>query len=181
MNQERTMTKKLSRWLLAAVAVLPPAAASAQERTEKTLTPLKVQVVFARYQGEKKVSSLPYTLLVTDDHRRVTTVRMGVQVPIQVQTEKGMTTSYRDVGTNVDCGAENLGEGRYKLNFGLEQMSVSSGEARAAASSGAAPVIHGFRSNTTMILRDGQSGQYTATDPVNGETLRIDVTLNVLK
>jgi hypothetical protein len=32
------------------------------------------------------------------------------------------------------------------------------------------------------VLRDGQSGQFTsAVDPISGEVLKIDVTLNVIK
>ena len=42
------------------------------------MTPLKVQVVVSRYDGEKKLASMPYTLLVNagDRDNRVT-LRMG--------------------------------------------------------------------------------------------------------
>lgn len=44
------------------------------------------------------------------------------------------------------------------------------------------PVLRNFKSSSSMILRDGQTGQYlAATDPVGGEVLKIDVTLNVVK
>ena len=40
-------------------------------------------------------------------------------------------------------------------------------------------MLRNFRSQTNVILRDGQSVQYVAaTDPVSGELLKIDVTLN---
>src|SRR5580765_5363504 len=42
---------------------------------------LKVQVVVSRYQGEKKISSQPYTLSVTANGPRAT-LRTGVQVPV---------------------------------------------------------------------------------------------------
>jgi hypothetical protein len=44
------------------------------------------------------------------------------------------------------------------------------------------PVFRSFRSTNTLVLRDGQTRQFTAaTDRVSGEVVRIDVTLNVVK
>ena len=44
------------------------------------------------------------------------------------------------------------------------------------------PAFRNFTSNFSILLKDGQSAQYaSATDPVSGETLKVDVTLNVLK
>jgi hypothetical protein len=44
------------------------------------------------------------------------------------------------------------------------------------------PVFRNFKTRTTLLLRDGQSRQFTAaTDRVSGETVRIDVTLRVVK
>ena len=46
------------------------------------IVPLKVQIVISRYQGEKKVSSLPYTLAVNANLTNKTSLRVGSQVPI---------------------------------------------------------------------------------------------------
>ena len=35
--------------------------------SEKTITPLRVQVIFAEFEGDKKISNLPYTFLVNAD------------------------------------------------------------------------------------------------------------------
>jgi hypothetical protein len=44
------------------------------------------------------------------------------------------------------------------------------------------PMFRSFDSSFQVLLRDGQTTQYTtATDPVSGEMTKIDVTLNVLK
>ena len=44
------------------------------------------------------------------------------------------------------------------------------------------PAFRNFTSNFNILLKDGQTAQYaSATDPVSGETLKVDVTLNVLK
>lgn len=193
------MSKRLWAYLLP--LALSGGAALGQERAErpaKPATPLKVQVTFARYQAEKKVSNMPYTLLVNADDRAraglaahgATSVRMGIQVPLVAVVKEQPTVTYRDVGTNLDCSAESLEDGRFKLILTLEQMWVSSAEVDRKSTAGMmgeaavvnSPFLRVFRSNTNMILRDGQTGQYVAaTDPVSGEVLKIDVTLNVLK
>jgi Flp pilus assembly secretin CpaC len=175
------------------VLALAAATAGAQEQTEKAVkprkpgTPLKVQVLFSRYQGEKKVSSMPYTLAVNADDRP-TAVRVGLQVPVLVflGPDKGTTVAFKDVGNNLDCSAESLPDGRFTLAFSLEQGSVyvddvSTKSAREAAAFHA-PVLRNFKSQTNVMLRDGQSVEYiAATDPISGEVLKIDVTLHVVK
>ena len=43
------------------------------------------------------------------------------------------------------------------------------------------PAYRSFESDNTLVLRDGQSQQYiSAADRISGETIRVDVTLNVL-
>jgi Flp pilus assembly secretin CpaC len=187
----KKMNKSL--WSLVLAVALMGAAAGAEDADEKTDksgkpgTPLRVQVTFTRFQGEKKVSSMPYTLAVNADDRP-TVVRTGIQVPLLVflSPEKGSTIMYKDVGNNLDCGAETLADGRYKLSFSLEQGSVHSTDANPKSPTEPAafhaPVLRHFRSQTNVILRDGQSVQYVAaTDPVSGELLKIDVTMNVVK
>jgi hypothetical protein len=89
------------------------------------------------------------------------------------------SVAFKDVGTNLDCDAEILEGGRYKLDFSLEQGSLASGDWGVVSST---PVLRSFLSRSTLILRDGQTGRYVAaTDPVSGEVLQIDVTLNVVK
>lgn len=71
----------------------------------KGLTALRVQVVFNEYDGEKKISSLPYTLLVNaDDKGPQAAVRMGLRVPIETGAGSGTAKQfqYMDVGTNLD-------------------------------------------------------------------------------
>ena len=44
------------------------------------------------------------------------------------------------------------------------------------------PSFRNFNSAFTALLRDGQTMQYTsATDPVSGEVMKIDVTAAVMK
>ena len=73
------------------------------------VTPLKVSVVVSRFQGEKKLSSLPYTLSVNAGSRA--TLRMGAKVPVMMMMTANMPkdlpqggpVQYQDVGTSIDC------------------------------------------------------------------------------
>jgi hypothetical protein len=165
-------------------AQAPPAPQASQD------SPLQVQVVVSRYQGDKKVSSLPYMLSVNPDNRK-TSLRMGAEVPIvttlmaaAARGEKpappASSYSYRSIGTNIDCTA-NPGPGnQYRLSLEVEDSSVYPDDQPRAPKG--IPVFRSFRLSNTLLLRDGQSSQLTsAADKVTGEILRVDVTLTVVK
>jgi len=160
--------------------------ASGQEKAErprKAPTPVRLQITLARYQGEKKVTAAPYTLSFCADDRPAR-LRMGTRIPVQISKETPGQVSYQDVGNNIDCSAEALGDGRFKLTCTFEQSSVYSPEARGTteASPGPVPLFRTFRTDVTLFVHDGQAIQYTsAADPVSGETLRVDGTLSVVK
>jgi hypothetical protein len=154
---------------------------------EKAVTPLRVQVVFTEYESEKKISSLPYTLLVNaDDRGPQAAVRMGLRVPIEMATTQ---VQYQDVGTNLDGRAEKTDDGRFLLRLNVEKSSVySPGASQKPASVGGneisskQPIVQQFRTQVNLLIRDGQTIQSTvATDPVTGHVLKVDVTLNVIK
>ena len=145
------------------------------------LVPLKVQALLVRTLAEKKVSSMPYTLSLNANDPRGSSLRMGIQVPLTIRGEGNQpsTVMFKDVGTNLDCRGESLEGGRYSLMFSVEQGSLASGDWSAISST---PVLRGFRSTSLLVLRDGQTERFvTATDPVTGEVLQIDVTLTVVK
>jgi hypothetical protein len=153
------------------------------------LVPLKVQLVVSRYAADKKVSSLPYTLWVTANDKNTTNVRMGVEVPIATTTfnTSGTTAiatpsySYRPVGTNIDCNATSQADGSFILEIKLQDSSVSIDPKDAGTLKGI-PAFRNFTSNFNILLKDGQTAQYaSASDPVSGETLKVEVTINVLK
>jgi hypothetical protein len=144
--------------------------------------PLKIQLTLARYQGEKKLSSTPYTMWVTANEPRTTKLRMGVQIPVPAGTA-GFT--YRNVGTDIDCTAGTGAPGTYKLGLTVSDSSVYFSERDRPAPANPESVQPSFRSFTAtfnILLRDGQTAQYTtATDQVSGEVMKIDATLTVLK
>jgi hypothetical protein len=168
-----------------------PAASTNVPAQSGTLTPLKVTVVISRFQGDKKTSSMPYVLGVTANSDS-TTLRMGVQVPIVSRSQKSgvgvvpmSAFSYRDVGTNIDCWAQTAPSGLYNLKFVVEDSSVhlSSGEKPGSpAVSDEIPSFRTFKVSFNALMREGQTTQYTsATDPVTGEVMKVDVTLNTMK
>jgi hypothetical protein len=185
--------------LLAAPAASPEEKSPAPE-PKNGITPLSVRLNFVRSQGEKKISSLLYTLIcnatASDHERRSAKLRMGIEVPVMVtlgSKDGPSSIQYKNVGTNIDCSASPAEEGRFRLDLIVEQSSVYSaveGKIPAPAPEGesalqkfgARPVFRTFSTNFTPFLSDGQTAQYTAaTDPISGEVVRVDVTLNVVK
>jgi type II secretory pathway component GspD/PulD (secretin) len=175
------------------VAQEQPQASAAPVTPARSVTPLKVQVVLSKFQGEKKVSSMPYVLSLSTNGGRVS-LRMGGQVPIvtalgtpgPVGSTPVTSVNYRDIGTSIDCSAAMLDGGRYSVNIGLEDSSVYSENLEHSgltkASTSEHPSFNTFKVNETVILRDGESSQFTAaTDKVTGQVIKVDVTLTVLK
>ena len=170
----------------AAPVEMPPRAAGQQ-------IPLRVQLVVSRHQGEKKISSIPYTLSVIANDNDKTSMRMGVDVPVPqgIVAGGGPTTSvpqsyqYRTVGTNIDCAARTVEGGWFKLDLAVSDSSVfalEKGGTAAPTAVAGAPSLRSFTSTFNVHLKDGQTAQdIAATDPVSGEVLRVDVTVTVLK
>lgn len=176
----------------AAVLILALGTSGRAQEQKPAASPatLRVQLVLSRYQGEKKVSSLPYTLTVNTGDRNMgrASLRLGTQVPITTLSRQGgeanapmvPSVQYRDVGTNVDCIVTALDDGRFKLDLTVEDSSVETGPGSAATPSH--PVFRSFRTSDSLMLRDGQTSQYsTATDKVSGEVWKVDATLTVVK
>lgn len=170
----------------------------AQDRPAPDVVPLHVGITISRYQGDELISSLPYMLSATANSQFARcSLRMGADIPIATRTfvtnQAGEETprrsfNYRSVGTNIDCEATSVGDGRYQLLVNIEESSVYGLERWALGDQATTdtvvehPVFRSFQSSNTMILRDGQSRQYTAAaDRITGESIRIDVTLTVLQ
>jgi hypothetical protein len=165
--------------------------------SKPTAMPLQVQVVISRFQGEKKVSSLPYTLSVNADGQERAQLRMGAEVPVPTTTFQPISPtapdkpapkplssfSYRSIGTEIDCTASPTDDDRFRLILAISDSSVyPDAQDPGTLSGGTAPVLRSFRSTNIVVLRDGQSRQFTAaTDRISGEVVRAEVTLTVLK
>jgi hypothetical protein len=166
----------------------------------RQLIPLDVIVTLSRFQGDKKVSSLPYQLTVNAIHTDagmssadVTNVRMGAKVPLPTMATPtvdgkpvtGMLQAnpiqYNDIGTAIDSYARFKDDGTFDLSVSVEETSVYT-PPNPQGSIDSLPVIRTFRSSNRMTMKDGQTRQFTlAADRISGETLRVDVTLKVVK
>ena len=162
---------------------------------------LKVRVAISRYQGDKRVSSVPYTLSVnsTDPGRGLpfeterSAIRMGAEVPVPATVPSNSDgkagpvvqagpPQYRAFGTNIDCVANTLEGGRFRLQVTVEESSPYVSDNKSAGTQGGAPVMRSFRVSNFVVLRDGQSEEISeATDKVSGEVVRVQVTLSVAK
>jgi hypothetical protein len=182
----------------AAPAVVDKVLQPPSRRESRAPIPLKVTVVLSRYQGEKRISSMPYVLGVTAGATAPgpkTTLRMGTNVPVVATVFGGgdgktipqSSYTFRDVGTNIDCTAwgEETTTGLFQVSLTITDSSIGLDPSKKTGAPGVVPDIPSFRnfnSSFTALLRDGQTTQYTsATDPVTGELMKIDVTLNVMK
>jgi hypothetical protein len=182
---------------LMGVISLPVQQLRAQDKTQekpkieeraKPSTPIKVQVVLTEWDGDKKVASMPYTFMVIADEkmgRYTTSLRTGIRIPVEVDG-KDQKTTYVDVGSNIDCGIQSEEDGRYRLYLAVERSGLypnksQEGE-RLVAEPNGQPLIHQFRTSENLILKDGQTSDgILSTDPLNGHTLRVSVTITVQK
>jgi type II secretory pathway component GspD/PulD (secretin) len=196
--------KRASKVMTAALVLLTTIAVAAQESqpgiggapqskpAPSAPVSLKVSLVFSRYQGDKKISSVPHTLWVTANDPVRTSLRLGTQIPVPmtiIGKEGEKTTqsyNYRDVGTNIDCAATTVPDG-YKLSITITDSSVyypdqADSAVRSSVSSTGAPAFRNFNSSFVLLLKDGQTVQSTSvTDPVSGQVIKLDATINVQK
>jgi hypothetical protein len=191
--------KKLVYMLLLGMLCLPLQQLCAQEKSqEKTKSeervrpaiPIKVQVVFTEYDGDKKISSMPYSFIAIPDERvgsyYSTSLRTGVRIPIEIDG-KDQKTTYVDVGSNIDCGIRSEEDGRFHLYMIFERSALypasSMGNDKVEVSRpNGQPLIRQFKSSENLILKDGQTVESTlSTDPLNGHVIKLSVTINVQK
>jgi hypothetical protein len=168
------------------------------QKAEVRTTPVKVQIVFTEFEGEKKLKSLPYVLYINAPNApewkssSFVKLRVGSRVPVYTGGNTGSMT-YLDVGTNIDGRAAYSGDGRLLLQTKIERSWVEGGvSVPVARSDGSAsetssghfqePIVRQFISEFDLKLREGQSVESTmATDPLSGKVLKVDVSFTIVK
>jgi len=176
----------LSTFALRVSAQEKPKADDASTEARET-TPLKMSITFTEFESDKKVKSLPYTIIVVADGRPPKSVlKMGSRVPVYTGKESGM--QYLDVGSNIDCQAYRTKDNRFDVKLDVDRSWVEGDVSvpidRGTSSSGQfpEPIVRQFRSALNLTLRDGQSVESTfATDPLSGKVFKVEVSLNVMK
>jgi hypothetical protein len=182
------------------VVCAPSASAQAQPPAKvKQNIPLELQVVVSRYQGEKRISSLPYVLSLKSSEVAIgfrgpsqgASLRLGSRVPIRQQVvvpaqdgKPATTTSsvtYENVGMNIDASASALEDGRFELTLTINESSIITDPGDIKNTTGN-PVFRSYQSTNTLFIKDGQTTQFTAaTDRVSAEIVRVEVKLTVIK
>lgn len=162
------------------------------------VTPIDIEVVISRFQGDKRVSTLPYALTVnatnqvggpdTINRAPLTQLRMGGDVPVPTRAPFPSAdgkpalvgpVTYQNVGTQIECQARRLSNGQFEVRLAVSDSSVAAPQ---GSDAGSLPVIRKFEATNRLVLRDGQTKQFTAaTDRITGEMVRVDVTLRVAK
>ena len=177
--------------VLALFVVVVASAASAQgPEPPKPRVPLEIEVVIARFDGTKKISSLPYILAVNANGTEVQ-LNMGTDVavpstaftPAANDQKVNPVTSYnyRSVGTRIQARANTAEDGRFELQLFIDDSSVYTNPT-ALPGGAQLPAFRSFSSRNTLLLRDGQTREYTAaTDRVSGEVVRVSVTVKIVK
>lgn len=170
------------------------AAAEAAHQRDLAAVPLKVKIVLSKYQGDRKISSLPYELTVRTEFGP-SNIRMITQVPVRsfgaatsgdpIQAARVGPFTYRDVGTSIDASARNLDAGRFAVDVIIEDTSIFKDDERKGAGAAQAddqPVLRRYRTQNNLIMKDGQSAELTvASDKVTGEVVKAEVSISVLK
>lgn len=156
------------------------------------VVPVRVHVLVARYEGDKRVSSMPYTMLVNASPRGVGQIRIGAEVPVTTGGAPASAdgkqapvpaVSYEHIGTHIDCRVTPTDDGRYLVELTVSEKSVyPDGEGPRVARPHGNPPFRSFRANNAMVLRDGQTAEFaTVGDRLTGEIIRIEGTLHLVK
>lgn len=185
MNGKTLLVALAAVWLVGAGSshAAPEDEKQARPDALETAVPLELEVVFTRFKGESKVSRLPFSLPLNSDNN-MAYVKMGLMVPLHVRTDGGKgpsTIMFKDVVTRVHCKARPLSGARFALECGFDQDSVYDDRESMPEKAEGGPVIRRFNSQTTLVLRDGETARHSATDPLSGEVLEVDATLTVVK
>jgi hypothetical protein len=167
---------------IAPTGIMPMPAPRAPGQAQGPTTTVKLQVVLSRYEGDKKISSFPYTLSLVPGVAG--SLRAGAEVPVATTSmgAAGSTPSYtmQQVGSQVDATVTPTADGKYNLKLSVtDRWSVTG----AQAAPGGVPNVPSFRnmvSNSQVILSNGETMQFTSSaDKASNETFKIDVTLTV--
>lgn len=177
--------------LLAAAFARAQDQPKASDSQSADMTHLRLDILLTEYDGDKKVISLPNTMFLEarPHNAQERSLRMGLKVPIATNSgaTEGTQWQYQDVGTNIDARATALGDGSYDLDLRVDRSSVysadqSKNDTERIPRTAGLPIVRAFITSFDLGLHDGQTAEgSSATDPFNGDVLKVSVTLHVLK
>ena len=181
--------------------------AQAEQLTQAQLAalptlPVQVDVVLTRWQGEKRISSMPFVLMANASNRQhnSTSIRMGVDVPVGTSTSNvtqtqgpsssqravataKVATEFRNVGTDIDATVTRTDAANFAVSLSIRDSSIFTSDQTKMPNTLVDPTaFRTFSASNTLNMLDGQTRLFgVATDKITGETMRIEVKLTVLK
>lgn len=185
------MKRFMPALLFSMLSLLPLPALAQAKSPDKPSIPVKVLIVFSEYNGEKRISSMPYSFIaITDDKMGgyySTSLRTGVRIPVETDG-KDQKSTYMDVGSNIDCGVRTTDDDHYHVHLIFERSALyPAGDSQddkvlLSRPPGQPPLVRQFKASEQILLKDGQTSEsVVSTDPLNGHSLHISVTINLLK
>jgi hypothetical protein len=180
----REETVRTRAWKTAAavlgLTMVTAGGARAQDAAADAKTPpvaVSVGVVISHYEGERKVSSVPYSVMARTGLQ--TNANMGVQVA--VPSNNGAVT-YHQIGSNIAFTATAAGDDRYLLRLSVQESSVLPDKSTTVPSTSNVPAFAEFTVTSSVVIRDGETVQFTSgANPLTGQVTKIDISLKVLK
>ncbi len=177
--------------LISMLSLVPHPVLAQTKSPEKPSVPVKVTIVFSEYNGEKKIASMPYSFVAATDEKiggyYSTSLRTGVRIPVETEGKEQKST-YMDVGSNIDCGVRTTDDDHFRVYLIFERSALyPAGDAQDdkrlnSRAPGQPPLVRQFKASEQFLLKDGQtSDSVVSTDPLDGHSLRISITINVLK
>lgn len=152
-----------------AAPVQPSASAAGSEDAR-----LRVRFVLSRRQGERKVASRPYSVIVQAGEEKPANVFSGAMLPLDVSYQGQPTVMLKEVGAGVRLGAQRIGDGRYRLD-----LSVSDGS---LATTDGAPRVQAFQAESRLYVREGETVMVASgVDPQTGHVVEAEVTIEAAR
>ena len=175
------MTKIFQRLIVTILIVTAFSSLAAAQQVKAEPVPVKVQIVFSRYEGDRKTSSLPYTMLISANGDRVQ-IQANANVPIP--SSNGSYT-YTNVGTSIDCTVTTEAGGRYKVALNLRDNLPIAPKNTASNANSKPPdtlTFGNFNYQGSISMKEGETKQIiSSADRATGEVVKVDVTLNLDK
>lgn len=164
----------------------------AKAETRGTPTALKVQIVIAESLGDKKVSSVPFTVNLEASEHEGPAANIRTEETYSWCCAKDGNQWHYPTNSNMDVRARALADGRYDIRFSLirswwEWNGSTIGEGQLGTVVGTPerheePTRREVSTAFNLLMRDGQSlPGYTSTDPWTGKVFSVTIILNVVK
>src|SRR6185436_12715274 len=120
-------------WMCMAVLALPLGAGAEDARPKppvdgsSKVVQTRLNLVLARYQGDKKLSSRPYVVMAGADEGSAPSgsLFVGSQIPLRTSGANGPTVAFKDVGVKVNGNVRPVGDGRFRVNIKFDDTSVA--------------------------------------------------------